>query len=304
MLTAASLLLAIVVPFTAAAIETETFGFEPWPATIAGEPRGRFDLRLPPGGETSEQARIYNKTDQPRTYRLYGADVFTDPQTGDLTTTAASADPTGLGSWIVLQEADRKIELGPREARVIDFAIERPAGATAGGLGALVAEELVPTEGGGSIDVRFRIALRIDATDDSQGEGMVVERLDLDVPLQFLPRTGTVTATLRNGDPDTLTTRIQLHVDQGGRRFVVLQEELTLRPGDSAEYEVAWQSVPALGGNATPGIELAWAAGNLRLDGGSEFVLPGWWAALLLLITAYLLVRYGRPRPVDEGHAR
>ena len=90
---------------------------------------------------------------------------------------------------------------------------------------------------------------------------------------------------------DTITARVQLHVDRGGSRFVLVQEEVSLRPGDRAEYEAEWTSVPLFGGSATPGVELDWRAGDLFVDGDSVFVLPLWVPVLLLVITVNLLLR-------------
>ncbi len=224
---------------------------------------------------------------------------MTDPNTGAEATTSADHTPTGVGSWIQLPAPE--IQLGPGESRIIDVTFERPTGALAGGLGAVVAEEVTPADESGGIDIRFRIALRVDATADSVGEGLVVEQLELDVPQQFLPRRADLVVVLRNGDPDTIAGQVQVYVDRGSRRFVILQESLTLGPGQRATYEVEWQSVPATPGFATPGFEAAWEGGNLRVAGNRVFILPGWIALALLLLTAYALVRSLRSARILAG---
>jgi hypothetical protein len=104
------------------AIETATFGSEPFPLTVGGSHRASFSVDLPAGGTHDDAVRIFNKSDQAIELEVYATDAR---RKGDSISPGSAPGGTEVGRWITFE--DSIISLGPRASTVVPFTMRGPA---------------------------------------------------------------------------------------------------------------------------------------------------------------------------------
>ena len=141
----------------AGAIETQQFGFEPYPLFDGDEVRRSFDVALAPGGSATDAIRVWNKTRRPVEVRLYGAAV--DVVEGKYQVAPYEARGRGAGGWVVPDQGVVRLE--PGEDRVVEFTVHVPPVLGEGEpVAALVAESDTGQSSGG-VDVVARLAMLV-----------------------------------------------------------------------------------------------------------------------------------------------
>ncbi|MBW3663793.1 MAG: DUF916 domain-containing protein [Actinobacteria bacterium] len=278
--------------------ETDTFRFEPTPLEVDGEIRRTFDAAIPPGTAVRDAVALTNKTDETRTFRVFAADAREDPDTGRTGVASFGAEPTGVGAWISMDGGNsREVTLPGQQRLEIPFEIARPADATVGGLGALVAEEVAQGEGSG-IEVSFRVAILVDARGDPGSEpGLRISELELHAPLQLLPRNATIRASVRNETSRPTSVEVVFTVEALlGSTWELPAGSFDLEPGQAASIETPWVTVPETGALVEVSADATWRGGTIVERTGRTVIMPLWLPLGLILLTGWLLVREVRRR--------
>lgn len=260
--------------------ETSTFSFEPDPLRVGGEVRRSFDLDLDPGGATTEAVKLTNKTDEVRRFRIYGADARTDEASGAITVAAYGVTPAGVGSWIAVDAEE--IHLEPGSAVTVPFTVERPETQDAGGLGAIVAEELREPDSGGGIEVAFRVAIVVRLS--GEASGLEVAEPEFEIPVSFVPDSGSVRTELTNDTLTPVTAEVRFRMSSlTGRTWDLPPIAVHLAPGETQPVSTVWRPVPRWGGAYQPVAEVEWVRGTVTTPGARSVVVPLWLLALAIL---------------------
>lgn len=119
---AVSVLLLTILAAPAWGLESATFGMEPHPAIVGGNPRQAFHVELRAGGEKRDQLKLFNKTDRPLTLRIYAAEAV-EGADGAISV-GMEPSSSGPASWLRL---DREtIKLGPKQSTTVGFSVRAP----------------------------------------------------------------------------------------------------------------------------------------------------------------------------------
>lgn len=272
----------------AGAVETETFSLTPSPLVVQGHERRTFAFDLEPGDAASDAVRIVNTTDEPRRFRLAGADARTDPATGGVVVDPSHEEPEGVGSWVELER--REIEVPPGASEVVPFTIRRPADTTAEGLGAVVAEELLADAEAGGIDVVYRLAILIRLGGDVAG--LHVDEPTMEPELGLFPSRSDLSVTLTNETLEPIRASVRFTAGGlTGRYWEVAEEEVRLGVGESRDVAATWDTVPRWGGFFSPAAEVAWEGGSIVRTGSRVLHPPLWLVVLAILLVAVRAVR-------------
>lgn len=109
-------------PGAAWGLETKTFGMEPYPSTVSGSTRQSYRLELRADQGKRDGVRVFNKSSEPITLRLYPVEAA---RRGDGSVLVGlSRATTGAGSWIALET--EQVTLGPKESKTVAFAVQVP----------------------------------------------------------------------------------------------------------------------------------------------------------------------------------
>ena len=122
----------------AQAIETKTFGMEPNPS----DTRTSYRIEVRPGATTTEELRVWNKTDAALTLELSAISASVDAA-GKVALGGAS----GVGSWFSFDP--EQVQLAPKASEVVRFSVSPPRSLDGSDVAAAVTVEPVATEGGG-----------------------------------------------------------------------------------------------------------------------------------------------------------
>lgn len=268
---------------SAGAIETDTFSLTPSPLVVQGLERRSFHFDPDAGEVMTDAVRVANTTDEPRRYRLYGADATRDPATGNVVVEPADIEARGVGSWVEFERAEIEVPAGAWE--IVPFTVTRPAGTTAEGVGAVVAEELLGEAESEGVELVYRLAILIRL--DGDVAGLQVGRPRLEPTVEILPSRSTVTTTLTN---ETLApVRATVSFTAGGltgRYWEVGEQQVRLEVGESAEVTAEWDTVPRWGGLFSPAAEVSWEGGSLVRTGPRALHPPLWLLALAIVLVA------------------
>lgn len=162
--------LALVPAGRSSATETNRFGAEPSPLFLGGSPRRTFDVALRPGARTTQALRVWNRSDEPMTLRVYGAGVRRKGSRYEVG--AYEARARGTGSWVAVD--DTTVSLGPHASRIVRFEVRAPRAMPDGDTIAAVAVDGgsgVSTDG---LALRTRIAILVRVT---RAPGVPIGRL-------------------------------------------------------------------------------------------------------------------------------
>lgn len=150
-------LLATLAP-SAGAGENDVFGIIPHPPRVEGEARRTLDVPAE-GGVFRDAVRVYNRTEESIVVTLYPASVERQPD-GVLAIGFRGRDLDGPAAGITLDE--NEVRLDPRAAAVVPVRIRIPDEDLSAPLGAVVAEQGPPSDGGATgIDLVQRVAILV-----------------------------------------------------------------------------------------------------------------------------------------------
>lgn len=274
-------------PSAAWAIETETFRLVPSPLEVQGYERRTFSFALEPGDTASDAIRITNTTEEPRRFRLYGADAIADAS-GAVTVADSSTPPTGVGGWIELPTDE--VEVGPGGSEVIEFSVQRPGDASAAGLGAVVAEEVLSAPDEEGIDVLYRLAILVRL--DGDVAGLRVGEPRLDPPVELFPSRSDAVVELRNETLQRITANVSFTTGGlTGRYWELDEQDVELDAGETHAVSAEWTTVPRWGGYFEPAVSVAWEGGSIVRTGSRSLHPPLWLLALAIVVVG---VRTGR----------
>jgi Bacterial protein of unknown function (DUF916) len=155
----------IMVPAQAHAADNGEWSVNPTPPAEPGPaPRLYFFLESPPGTSVQDSVRVTNLADQPRTFRLYGADAYNTPNDGGFGLRTQDAANTDIGAWTQVGAAT--VTVPAKSQADVPFVITVPTNATPGDhVGGVVAMEEQPgattKQNGVDVTVRRAVAARV-----------------------------------------------------------------------------------------------------------------------------------------------
>ncbi|WP_238006567.1 DUF916 domain-containing protein [Dactylosporangium sp. AC04546] len=165
-LAAAAAALAIALtPGVAHAADNGEWSVSPTPPASPGPaPRQYFFLESAPGTSVQDSVRVANLADQPRVFRMYGADAYNTPRDGGFGLRTQDQQQTDIGAWT--QVGAVTVNVPARTQVDIPFVITVPANASPGDhVGGIVAMEEQPgattKQGGVDVTVRRAVAARV-----------------------------------------------------------------------------------------------------------------------------------------------
>ncbi|MET7425110.1 DUF916 domain-containing protein [Dactylosporangium sp. NPDC005555] len=207
------------VPAPAHAADNGEWSVNPTPPAQAGPaPRLYFFLESPPGTSVQDSVRVTNLADQPRTFRLYGADAYNTPNDGGFGLRTADAANVDIGAWTQVGAAT--VTVPAKSQADVPFVITVPANATPGDhVGGVVAMEEQPgattKQNGVDVTVRRAVAARVYLRVSGPTiPGLRVERVTTSHDQPWLPTTvdGSYTYDVVNTGnlhlPPTLSVRV------------------------------------------------------------------------------------------------
>lgn len=284
------------------------------PVSHGGElsPRPYFAMDAPAGETIRDAVRITNLTDEPLTFRLYGADAYNTPRDAGFALRSATEEQKGVGAWLKLRAG--KLKVPPRKARDVPFSVTIPANATPGehigGVVALnTAIEGVQRSGGAAIGLRRAVAARVylrvggPLTPGLKPDALSVRRSQPLLPYVEDGR-GTVRYTVVNTGNQRLSPTARVWATGLFGRTIKewpLQRLPEILPGQSTELTVPWAGPPPLEA-VTVRVELT-AGNDIRARAQSQYVEVPWFA-LAVLAAAVLFGWFVLPRLIRRWRRR
>lgn len=282
---------------TAAAADNGQWSVLPAANTLGQRPY--FYLSAAPGGTVADTVTIANRTDQPRTFRLYAADAYNTARDGGFALRGPEEPRTATGAWTKL--ARERITVPARTAVGVGFTLTVPDRAEPGDHpGAIVALEDRPTaaaaegtaaQGAGpqGIGVQQAVAARVYLrVAGPTAPALAVE----DLRVTGRAAAGAeISYTLRNFGNVTLRPRADLAVT-GTLGRTLRSRTLTglpaeLLPGQEVRLTARWEDPPALEWTritVTAGAD--GASGRATAGHAAHPALNGLLAAALVLLAA------------------
>lgn len=133
------------------------------PAATAVGQRPYFYLAAAPGGTVRDTVTVTNRTDRPRTFRLYAADAYNTARDGGFALRGPDEPRLGAAAWVRLDR--ERITVPPRGAVDVGFGLAVPDRAEPGDHpGAVVALEDTPAaaaDGAPGIGIRQAVGARL-----------------------------------------------------------------------------------------------------------------------------------------------
>lgn len=133
------------------------------PAATAAGQRPYFYLAAAPGGTVRDTVTVANRTDRPRTFRLYAADAYNTARDGGFALRGPDEPRLGAAAWVRLDR--ERITVPPRGAVDVGFGLAVPDRAEPGDHpGAIVALEDTPAaaaDGAPGIGIRQAVGARL-----------------------------------------------------------------------------------------------------------------------------------------------
>ncbi|HWH92430.1 MAG TPA: hypothetical protein VNT03_01100 [Baekduia sp.] len=233
-----------------------------------GRPSLRFDAR--PGETITGRVRVENFDRRARTVRLVGADLVTADTGGPTFPTTA---PAGAGRWLTLERP--LVRLPAQGSRTVPFHATMPPDATSGqhfaGIVAVDAGDAAaaraPAKKARGVSVRrlTRLALPVRLT----APGVLVSHLAMtDLAFDVDASGSSLRVGLRNdGNRIVRTTGINLKVSQGGRRLLMIDEEIQdFIPASAISFPAAWPGQLKRGTYRVTGVIRPKGAAAIRVD--------------------------------------
>jgi hypothetical protein len=280
------------------------------PDSGSGAARSNFSFEVKPGQTITDKVSLFNQTDAPISFRLYGADAYNTTPGGGFALRNPDDKKLGVGAWVSTAVSD--YTMAPQTRTDIPVTITVPVDATPGDhAGGIVALNINPEEtrkaGNATYNVKRAVGVRVYA----RVAGPLKPAIDLanvhlatDAPL-LTPLAGTGSAKLGYTLVNTGNTRVapKIHIeisDAFGRTVRTFDNKKVpeLLPGGRVTVIQPWASLPILGVHYTAKVT-ATADGAHAVAESSAWVVP--WVLILLLVLIvggwYLLRRRRRARP-------
>ncbi|MFF8408438.1 WxL protein peptidoglycan domain-containing protein [Streptomyces omiyaensis] len=265
-----------------------------YPAAARLGERPYFFLTADPGATLRDRVTVANKTAEPLTFRLYGADAYNTERDGGFALRTLKEPQTGTGAWIKPERAT--VTVPPRSAVTVPFTLTVPADADPGDHpGALVAldERIAPADGGSvALGIQRAVGARVYLKVSGPAvPALAVEDVTLEQDRPVVPgvRDGTavVTYTLHNRGNVTLNPQVVLSA-QGLFGRTLLDRDLAqvpseLLPRQRIRLTEKWIGSPQFDWGE---VTLTATAKDVRESAGVSFVALPWPLAGVLLLAA------------------
>lgn len=254
--------------------------------------RPYFYLAAAPGTVVRDTVTVANRTDRPRTFRLYAADAHNTARDGGFAVRGLDEPRRATAAWTAL--ARERVTVPARGSVDVGFTVTVPDRAEPGDHpGAVVALEDRPEDAGAGVDVRQAIAARLYLRVTGPTAPALAVR---DVRVGGSDGRAEVTYTLHNRGNVTLRPRAVLTVS-GAFGRTLSRRALTglpaeLLPGQDVRLSSRWDGPPALewtrltiraqapGATAEGAVEHAAHPLLATLLAGASTVLAVGWSAL------------------------
>ncbi|MEV6164030.1 DUF916 domain-containing protein [Streptomyces sp. NPDC052052] len=288
-----------------------------YPATAGTGQRPYFYLSADPGATLHDKVTVTNKTDQPRTFRLYAADAYNTARDGGFAVRSRQEKQSSVGAWA---RTDRdRVTVKPHGSVLVPLTITVPEDAEPGDHpGALVAlDEHVDSADAGAVAVGIqqavgaRIYLRVNGP---TMPALSVDDVTVEHTQPLVPGTGSsravISYTLHNRGNVTLNPKVALRAEGLFGRTLLARDlkkvPSELLPRQKVRLTEQWAGAPQLEWGE---IRLTASARDTRESATvSYFALPWLVAGVLLVIVgggAGLWIRARRRRartvPGDVG---
>ncbi|WP_329117090.1 WxL protein peptidoglycan domain-containing protein [Streptomyces sp. NBC_01465] len=261
-----------------------------FPAASKVGARPYFYLSADPGTTITDKVVVTNKTAQPLTFRLYGADAYNTERDGGFAVRSLKEKQTGVGAWV--RTGQDRVTVPPHGALTVPFTLSVPAGAMPGDHpGALVAldERVDKAKGDVAVGVQWAVGARVYLrVTGPTVTGLAVEHVSLDHKQPLIPGTGDsttlITYTLRNTGNVTLDPKVQLKAEGlFGRTLLsrtLKKVPSELLPGQQVKLTEPWSGAPQLEwGDVT----LTARAQDVKESASASFFALPWLAAVILV---------------------
>ncbi|MFE9043982.1 DUF916 domain-containing protein [Streptomyces sp. NPDC007818] len=264
-----------------------------YPAAARLGERPYYFLTADPGTTLRDRVTVANKTGEPLTFRLYGADAYNTERDGGFAIRTLKEPQTGPGAWIRPERAT--VTVPPRSAVTVPFTLTVPADADPGDHpGAVVALDERITPGGGAVAmgiqraVAARVYLKINGP---AVPALAVEDVTLEQDRPAVPgtreSTALVTYTLHNRGNVTLNPKVVLTAE-GLFGRTLLDRDLAhvpseLLPRQRIRLTEKWIGSPQLDWGE---VTLVATARDVRESAGVSFLALPWLVASVLALGA------------------
>ncbi|MET8747752.1 hypothetical protein [Streptomyces sp. NPDC004728] len=248
---------------------------------------GHFGYALKAGARIEDSAVIYNKSDEARTFQVYGADV-TNAAGGGLAPAQEGQKMAAVGAWLKL-DSEATVTVRPKSSAKVRFSLAVPAGTPPGSyLGSLVTALRTPAVSGG-VNTETRIARLVELT--------VPGTADLQVSLTELehrPAGGgeEFTVTVRNTGNVLYTFSGTLNITGGSsaRTVPLTPAGIYVIPGGSATITGRLTDLPDLGRRAVTASVTATVPGGTAKTVDSNTVRLSYfpWLIATLIVGGFL----------------
>ncbi|MFD5764941.1 DUF916 domain-containing protein [Streptomyces sp. NPDC127049] len=282
-----------------------------YPAAARLGERPYYFLTADPGATLRDKVTVANKTAEPLTFRLYGADAYNTERDGGFAIRTLKEPRTGAGAWIRPERTT--VTVPPRSAVTVPFTLTVPADADPGDHpGAVVALDERITPGGGAVamGIQRAVAARVYLKVNGPAvPALAVEDVTLEQDRPVVPGTGESTAlvtyTLHNRGNVTLNPKVVLTAEGlFGRTLLdrdLAQVPSELLPRQRIRLTEKWIGAPQLDWGE---VTLVATAQDVRESAGVSFLALPWLVAALLALggaggLAGWRIRRRRARP---GH--
>jgi hypothetical protein len=295
-------------PALAPAADNGSWAVYPVPASKAKDAlpdREYFYLEAAPGATVSDTVSVFNTSDQPITFQLYGADAYNTPRDGGFALRAADQPQLGVGAWAHLKA--NKLTVPAHHRADIPFSIAVPKGAEPGDHpGAIVALDAatVGTTSNGKVAVGIqravgaRVYLRVSGP---AVPAVTLQNVSVSRRAPLVPGLGsssaTVHYTLVNRGNTTVHPTLALKAGGwfGGTVLNVAPKDLgiDLLPGQSVTLSAPWPHPPQFDHVS---LKLSIAGTDISATAGASFFAVPWFLVGLVLVLIGLLVGARRLR--------
>ncbi|MDK0519373.1 DUF916 domain-containing protein [Streptomyces sp. ML-6] len=228
-----------------------------YPATTRAGQRPYFFLSADPGATLTDQVTVTNRTDRPRTFRLYAADAYNTARDGGFAVRSRDEKQRSIGAWA--RPGRDRITVRAHGSVTVPVTLTVPEDAEPGDHpGALVAlDEHVDPAGGGAVAVGIRqavgarIHLRVNGP---TMPALSVDDIRIEHTRPLVPGTGrsraVISYTLRNRGNVTLAPKVALRAEGlFGRTLLARDLEKVpseLLPRQEVRLTERWDGAPQL----------------------------------------------------------
>ncbi|MEU9758856.1 DUF916 domain-containing protein [Streptomyces sp. NPDC047985] len=262
-----------------------------YPAAAQSGRRPYFYLSADPGATLRDTVTVANKTDRPRTFRLYAADAYNTARDGGFAVRSRGERQRSVGAWA--RPGRTLVTVPPRGSVGVPVTITVPRDAEPGDHpGALVAldDHVEPADGGAvAVGIRKAVGARIYLRVNGPTlPALSVEDIEVEHTRPLVPGTGRSSAvisyTLHNRGNVTLDPEVALRAEGLFGRTLLARElkaiPSELLPRQRVRLTERWADAPQLEWGE---IELTASARDTRESASVPYIALPWLVAVVLL---------------------